>query len=121
MDVAGAVLTLDALHTQRETAEAIVTDCHAAYVLAIKGNQPNLFNAAAARFTQPNSYFQQAGRYATDTNTGHGRVERREIRVATADGIDFPPAAQSFRSSAAARNPANPPETAKKSSTASQP
>ena len=47
---------------QRETAEAIVTDYHAAYVLAIKGSQPNLFNAVGARFTQPNSYFQQARR-----------------------------------------------------------
>jgi predicted transposase YbfD/YdcC len=71
VDVAGAVLTLDALHTQRDTAEAIVTDHHAAYVLAIKGNQPNLYNAVAARFTQPNSYFQETGQYTTATNTAH--------------------------------------------------
>jgi predicted transposase YbfD/YdcC len=97
VDVTDAVLTLDALHTQRETAKVIVTDHHATYVLTIKGNQPNLFNAAAARFTQPNSHFQAARQYSTDTNTGHGRIERREIRVAAADGIDFPHAAQIFQ------------------------
>lgn len=97
VDVAGAVLTLDALHTQRGTAEAIVTGHHAAYVLAIKDNQPNLLAATAARFTQPNSYFQDAGRYFSHTNTGHGRVERRQIRVADAAGIDFPHAAQVFQ------------------------
>ena len=48
VDVAGAVLTLDALHTQRGTAEAIVTDHHASYVLSIKANQPNLLTAVAA-------------------------------------------------------------------------
>ena len=48
VDVAGAVLTLDALHTQRGTAEAIVTDHHASYVLSIKANQPNLLTAAVA-------------------------------------------------------------------------
>lgn len=108
VDIAGAVVTLDALHTQRDTAEAIVTDHHGAYVMAIKGNQPNLFNAAAARFTQPNSYFQEAGRYATDTNNGHGRVERREIRVATADGIDFPHAAQIFQIIRRSKRPGSP-------------
>jgi predicted transposase YbfD/YdcC len=95
-NIAGAVVTLDALHTQRETAEVIV-EHDAAYVMAIKLNQPNLYTAAAARFTKPTSYFQEAGQYATDTNTGHGRVERREIRVADANGIDFPHAAQIFQ------------------------
>jgi len=86
--LAGGVLTLDALHTQRATAEAIVTDHHAAYVLAVKANQANLLAAVAPRFTQPNAVFQDAGRYATDLNTAHGRVERRDIRTAPAEGID---------------------------------
>ncbi len=90
VDVQGAVLTLDALHTQRATAEAIVTDHHAAYLLTIKANQPNLLIAVATRFTKPNSYFRDAGQYFSQTTTGHGRVEYREIRVASAEGIDFP-------------------------------
>lgn len=97
VDVTDAVLTLDALHTQRATATAIVTDHHAHYILTIKANQPNLRAAVAARFTQPNTFFQATGRYASDTDRGHGRIERRDIRTADADGIDFPHAAQIFQ------------------------
>jgi hypothetical protein len=66
-------------------------------VLAIKANQPNLLATVAARFTQPNVVFHNAGRYATDTHTGHGRLERRDIRTAHAEGIGFPHAAQIFQ------------------------
>jgi predicted transposase YbfD/YdcC len=96
-DVRGGVLTLDALHTQRGTAEAVVVDHHAAYLLMIKANQPNLLAAVAARFTKPNAFFQDAGRYFSQSTTGHGRVESREIRVASTEGIDFPHAAQVFQ------------------------
>ena len=97
VDVTAAVLTLDALHTQRSTADAIVTDHHAAYVLTIKANQPHLLAAVAARFTQPNTHFQADQRYATVTDRGHGRIERRDIRTADAHGIDFPHATQIFQ------------------------
>jgi predicted transposase YbfD/YdcC len=97
VDVTAAVLTLDALHTQRSTAEAIVTDHHATYVLTIKANQPHLLAAVAARFTQPDTHFQADHRYATDTDRGHGRIERRDIRTADAHDIDFPHAAQIFQ------------------------
>jgi predicted transposase YbfD/YdcC len=97
VDVSGGVVTLDALHTQRKTAQAIIADHHAAYVLAIKGNQPNLARAVAARFTATNASFQDAGRYFAHTDRGHGRIEHREIRTADATGIDFPHAAQLFQ------------------------
>jgi predicted transposase YbfD/YdcC len=64
---------------------------HAAYPA------PNLLAAVAARFTQPNCFFQDAGQYFSQTTTGHGRSESREIRVASAEGIDFPHAAQVFQ------------------------
>src|SRR5262249_45732631 len=35
--------------------------------------------------------------YFSQSTTGHGRVESREIRVASAEGIDFPHAAQVFQ------------------------
>jgi predicted transposase YbfD/YdcC len=97
LDVTGAVLTLDALHTLRPTADAIVTDHHAAYILTIKANQPHLLAAVAARFTQPDTHFQANRCYATVTDRGHGRIERRDIRTADAHGIDFPHAAQIFQ------------------------
>jgi hypothetical protein len=34
---------------------------------------------------------------ATQTNRGHGRIETRTIRTATAEGIEFPHGAQIFR------------------------
>jgi predicted transposase YbfD/YdcC len=51
----------------------------------------------AARFTRPNALFQDAGQYFSQTTTGHGRTDSRQIRVAGAEGIDFPHAAQIFQ------------------------
>jgi predicted transposase YbfD/YdcC len=42
MELSGAVVTLDALHCQRETAQAIL-DAKAIYVLTVKANQPTLY------------------------------------------------------------------------------
>lgn len=42
LDIAGAVVTADALHTQGETARYLVEAKHADYVLPVKDNQPTL-------------------------------------------------------------------------------
>ena len=42
LDIEGSVVTGDALHTQRETAEIIVTEKKANYVFTVKDNQPTL-------------------------------------------------------------------------------
>ena len=42
MDLTDTVLTADALHTQREHADWLVTHKHAAYLLVVKANQPAL-------------------------------------------------------------------------------
>ena len=42
VDVEGVVVTADAAHTQRDTAQYLVSDKQADYVLAVKGNQPSL-------------------------------------------------------------------------------
>ncbi len=41
-DLAGAVITIDAMHTQGDTAEAI-TSRGADYVMTVKGNMPTLY------------------------------------------------------------------------------
>jgi Transposase DDE domain len=41
-DLAGAVITIDALHTQHDTAQAI-TARHADYMMAVKANMPTLY------------------------------------------------------------------------------
>jgi hypothetical protein len=61
----------------------------------VKGNQPSLLAAVAAAVAGPDSGF--AGTSWTDDGKGHGRRERRSIRVAPAAGIDWPHAAQVFR------------------------
>jgi hypothetical protein len=41
--LAGCVITADALHTQREHAEFLVTGKRAHYILVVKKNQPGLY------------------------------------------------------------------------------
>ena len=42
LDIEGAVVTLDAMHTQTETARFIVEEKKADYLLTVKDNQPTL-------------------------------------------------------------------------------
>ena len=91
----GMVWTLDALHTTKATARLITTDLHGHYILIIKGNQPIARDAAAALLSGPNAGW--VATTATEDDRGHGRVERRTIRVAPADESLFPGAVQAFR------------------------
>ena len=95
LDLTGTVLTLDALHTQVETARRITEDEHGHYLMIIKGNQPSLLDAVHATLAGPDSDF--AASTWAQHNTGHGRRERRSIRTAPATGIDWPHAAQLMR------------------------
>jgi predicted transposase YbfD/YdcC len=91
----GMVWTLDALHTTKATARLITQDLHGHYILIIKGNQPIARDAAAALLRGPDTDW--AATTATEHDRGHGRIERRTIRVAPADEHLFPGAAQAFR------------------------
>ena len=91
----GMVWTLDALHTTKATARLITKDLHGHYILIIKGNQPIARDAAAALLSGPNADWVDTT--AIEDDRGHGRVERRTIRVAPADDSLFPGAVQAFR------------------------
>jgi hypothetical protein len=91
----GMVWTLDALHTTKATARLITQDLHGHYILIIKGNQPTARDAAAALLSGPDTDW--ATTTAVEDDRGHGRVERRTIRVAPADESLFPGAVQAFR------------------------
>jgi predicted transposase YbfD/YdcC len=95
LNLTGAVVTLDALHTQAETARHLVEDKHGHYLMIIKGNQPSLLAAVAETLAGPDADF--ADSTWTDEGKGHGRRERRAIRTAPADGIAWPHAAQVMR------------------------
>jgi predicted transposase YbfD/YdcC len=92
LDLAGAVVTADAMHAQREHAQFLVTKKNAHYILAVKNNQPGLYAQLASLPWRQIS----AG---TDTREkGHGRAEWRTLKVtAVAAGIAFPHAAQAIQ------------------------
>lgn len=92
-DLEGKVITLDALHTQTETAQIIVEEKKADYVLSVKGNQPTLMNII---HEMPDDSFSS---WFIDTNRGHGRIDVRMIRVSSCidPRITFPYANQVFQ------------------------
>jgi predicted transposase YbfD/YdcC len=95
LELAGVVVSADALHTQRAFADWLVCTKQAHYLFIVKTNQPTLYETVQVALDGSDTVF--AKRMATQTNRGHGRTETRTIRVATAEGIDFPHAAQIFR------------------------
>jgi predicted transposase YbfD/YdcC len=95
LDVAGMVLTLDALHTTKKTARMITGKLHAHYLLILKGNQPLARKAAQALLTGTDAEFEQAS--TAEDDHGHARTERRTLRTAPADDTLFPGARQVFR------------------------
>ena len=92
--ISGALLTLDALHTTRDTAASIVEQHGADYLLTVKKNCPKTYEALA---TMP--WEQATGRFCEDPEKGHGRIDRRHIEVLTPPKktIDYPHVAQVFR------------------------
>jgi predicted transposase YbfD/YdcC len=92
LDLAGAVVTADALHTQREHAEFLVTTKNAHYILVVKKNQPRLY--AQLR----NLPWGQVPVSDRQSERGHGRQEQRSVQAATVTaGLAFPHAAQAIR------------------------
>lgn len=98
VDLAGTVLTADALHAVRETARHLTEDLGAYYVLILKHNQPVLLATAMTVLAEgTDAEHERAGTGHTEIDRGHGRSERRTIRTAPADGVDFPGAVQVMR------------------------
>ncbi len=86
-DLAGVVVSVDAMHTQTDTAQSIV-EAGGDYVFTVKGNQPKLY-AACKALPWPDV----PGRRVT--SKGHGRRVTRTIKVVTAPAwIEFSGAAQ---------------------------
>ena len=91
IDITGAVITADALHVQRAHAHYLhARDAH--YLLTVKANQPTLL---AQLQSLP---WQQVPTTHTRTGSGHGRREKRSIKILTVHtGIGFPHAAQAIQ------------------------
>lgn len=85
------IVTADALHCRRDTAEAIIAR-KGEYVLAVKDNQPKLL--AAAKATIGAARRKKGKRSARRKELSHGRKESRVAFVASAERaveeLDFP-------------------------------
>jgi predicted transposase YbfD/YdcC len=79
MELSGATVTLDAMHCQVETAQAIL-DAEADYILIVKGNQDGLHNYLLEQFLEygENDYDVEGLRKHVTVEKSHGRKERRE-------------------------------------------
>jgi predicted transposase YbfD/YdcC len=91
VDVAGAVITADAMHAQRGHA-TYLAGRGAHYLFTVKRNQPGLFAQLAAL------PWRQVPVARNIRERGHGRDERRTLKVtAVAAGLAFPHAAQAIQ------------------------
>jgi predicted transposase YbfD/YdcC len=92
LDLTGAVITADAMHTQREHARFLAEDKNAHYILIVKDNQPTLHAQLK------NLPWRQIPTGHTQSGRGHGRQERRTLKVTSvARGLGFPHAAQAIQ------------------------
>jgi predicted transposase YbfD/YdcC len=91
LDLAGAVVTFDALHTVRANLHWLAGEKKAHYIAVVKHNQPLLharINALPWRQVP-------AGDSARET--GHGRLETRTLKAAHVSRLDFPHARQAIK------------------------
>jgi predicted transposase YbfD/YdcC len=88
LDLAGVVVTADALQTHHQAAEFLVTRKQAHYLLVVKANQPVLLDRCAA-IPWHNVPVGDRTR-----DRAHGRIELRTLKVVSVQGFGFPHAAQ---------------------------
>jgi predicted transposase YbfD/YdcC len=88
LDLAGVVVTADALHTHADAAEFLVACKQARYLFTVKANQPTLL-ARCTRLPWHNVPVLDRTH-----DRGHGRVERRTLKAVTVNHFGFPYAAQ---------------------------
>jgi predicted transposase YbfD/YdcC len=92
LDLTDTVITADALHTQRDHARFLVTEKNAHFILVVKKNQPSLYHQLKQL------PWRQIPTGHTEDHHGHGRTERRSIKVAAVEkGLLFPHAAQAIQ------------------------
>jgi predicted transposase YbfD/YdcC len=84
------LVTLDAAHTQRETAASVAGKPGWDYLMTVKGNQPSLQRAVFGKILpllieDPHHVMEEHDR---------GQIKRRSCWITDAEGIDFPHARQ---------------------------
>ena len=82
LDLSGATVTIDAMGCQTEIARQI-TDAEGDYVLAVKDNQPTLYQRVKALLDEAilDDFEGMRHDHCQSTDGGHGRVETRRVWV----------------------------------------
>lgn len=81
--VTGNIVTIDAMGTQKDIAEKIISK-KGDYVLALKGNHPILHSEVIEFFKEAESKEfceEYAIKHITQNDKGHGRIEKREYYI----------------------------------------
>jgi predicted transposase YbfD/YdcC len=91
LDLAGAVVTFDALHTVRANLHWLAGEKKAHYIAVVKANQPLLHARLKAL------PWRQVPAGGTTRETGHGRAETRTLKTAHVKDLDFPFARQAIK------------------------
>ena len=91
LDLDGAVVTFDALHTVRANLDWLASDKKAHYIAVVKRNQPLLHARVKAL------PWRQVPAGSTTRDTGHGRIETRTLKSAHVSRLDFPGARQAIK------------------------
>ena len=91
LDLDGAVVTFDALHTVRANLDWLAGEKKAHYIAVVKKNQPLLHARVRAL------PWRQVPAGATARETGHGRAETRTVKAVHVSRLDFPHARQAIK------------------------
>jgi predicted transposase YbfD/YdcC len=91
LDLAGAVVTFDALHTVRANLDWLAGEKRAHYIAVVKQNQPLLHARIKAL------PWRQVPAGSITRDTGHGRTETRTVKAAHVSRLDFPRACQAIK------------------------
>ena len=91
LDLAGAVVTFDALHTVRANLDWLAGQKKAHYIAVVKKNQPLLHARVRAL------PWRQVPAGSVTRETGHGRTETRTLKAAHVGRLDFPCARQAIK------------------------
>jgi predicted transposase YbfD/YdcC len=91
LDLAGVVVTADALQTHREAAEFLVAGKQAHYLFCVKANQPTLLDRCTRLAWHRVPILDRT------RDRAHGRVELRTLKAVSVSGFGLPHAAQVVR------------------------
>jgi predicted transposase YbfD/YdcC len=91
VDLDGAVVTFDALHTVRANLDWLAGEKNAQYIAVVKRNQPLLHAQVKAL------PWRQVPAGSVTRERGHGRAETRTLKAAHVAGLDFPHARQAIK------------------------